>query len=299
MSGVRPVADSSVPEPTMAEFEKYRRLILEHAGIHLGDSKRALLHGRLARRLRELGLRSFGAYFELVDRGTDGRELTRLLDLITTNETCFFREPNHFAYLDETLLPQWRVAGATDARRRTVRVWSAGCSTGEEPYSIGMTLLQHLPAAGGWSVRIHATDLSTRALEVARRATWPLERASEIPAGLLRRYMLRGVGAQAGFIRASPALRDIVQLDRVNLNDDTYPLPPAFDLIFCRNVLIYFEPKRRAKVLERLLARLAPGGRLFMGHAESAQGAGERLNVVCPTGYARPGEDDVAIARTG
>jgi chemotaxis protein methyltransferase CheR len=289
-----------IKELTSEEFEKFRVLILEQAGIHLNDTKRGLLYGRVARRVREVGLRSFGEYFELINRAKDGLELAHMLDLITTNETHFFREPSHFAYLDETLLPRWRAAGLSNARSRTVRVWSAGCSTGEEPYSIAMTLLAHFPESSGWMVRVHATDISTRVLDVARSATWPIERAAEIPAALLRRFMLRGVGPQSGWLRASPALRDVVRIERMNLNDETYPGSGPFDLIFCRNVLIYFEPKRRQRVLERLLARLAPGGRLFMGHAESAQGTSERLSVVCPTGYARASEDgDVGMARTG
>jgi chemotaxis protein methyltransferase CheR len=149
-----------------------------------------------------------------------------------------------------------------------------------------MTLDDRLPAGAGWSVEVLATELSTRALEVARGATWPIARASEIPEAFLKRYMLRGIGAQSGSLRASTTLRVMVRCDRLNLNDEAYP-NGGFDLVLCRNVLMYFEPSRRQAALERLIDTVVPGGHLFLGHAESANGQSERVRCVSPTIYER------------
>jgi chemotaxis protein methyltransferase CheR len=244
------------------------------------------LHGRLAQRVRELGFASFGEYYRRVV--ADQGELVQFIDRITTNETHFFREPHHFAHIAERVAPALLRAAAEGTRPKTVRAWSAGCSTGEEPYSIAMTLLGAL-AQHGWTVDVLATDVSTRVLDVARGATWSVTRARSIPVTLLHRYMLRGIGSSAGLVRATPELHGAVRVERLNLNDDAYPAREPFDLIFCRNVLIYFQPARRVRVLSRLVRRLAPGGLLFVGHAESLQGVPERLRCVCPTVYAQGG----------
>jgi chemotaxis protein methyltransferase CheR len=283
VTSVRP-HDDAIPEPTEREFHQLRALILEQAGIHLSDAKKPLVYGRLVRRLRELQLPTFGEYYRRVlERG---EELTLFLDRITTNETHFFREPHHFVHLADNFLPPLVAAAAAGDRPKTVRVWSAGCSTGEEPYSIAMTLFDRLPRSS-FRIDILATDLSTRVLDVARSATWPAARAEGIPAPFLREFMLRGIGSREGWIRACPELRAAVRVARLNLNDDVYPAEAPFDLIFCRNVLIYFQPARRQRVLARLLSRLAPGGHLFVGHAESVQGLPERVRCVSPTVYAR------------
>jgi chemotaxis protein methyltransferase CheR len=276
--------EDAIPEPTEREFHQLRALVLERAGIHLSDAKKALVYGRLVRRLRDLGLLSFGEYYRRVLESSE--ELTVFLDRITTNETHFFREPHHFAHLAERFLPALVAAATAGHRPKSVRVWSAGCSTGEEPYSIAMTLIDRLPRAG-WTIDILATDLSTRVLDVARSATWPVARAGGIPAPFLQAFMLRGFGSREGWVRACPRLRAAVRVQRLNLNDEAYPAEPPFDLIFCRNVLIYFPPAGRQRVLARLLSRLAPGGQLFVGHAESVQGLPERVRCVCPTVYAR------------
>jgi chemotaxis protein methyltransferase CheR len=281
-----------VPEPTDREFQQLRDLVLQHAGIYLNDSKKALVYGRLARRVRELELRGFAEYYRrVVD---DEEERVQFLDRITTNETHFFREPHHFTHLADSFLPGVIAAANEGERPKVIRAWSAGCSTGEEPYSIAMTLLDRLPA--GWSVDVLATDLSTRVLEVARAATWPVARAAGIPEPLRRRFMLRGVGSREGWVRAAPEVRAVVRVERLNLNDDVYPAEDPFDLVFCRNVLIYFRAPQRQKILTRLLGRLATGGELFVGHAESVQGLAERVRCVAPTVYARA--VDAGIRRT-
>jgi chemotaxis protein methyltransferase CheR len=280
--------EGAIPEPTEREFHQLRDLILEHAGIHLSDTKKPLVYGRLVRRLRELELETFGEYYRRVLES--GEELTLFLDRITTNETHFFREPHHFVHLAERFLPALVAAAAAGQRPKSVRVWSAGCSTGEEPYSVAMTLFDRLPASG-WSIDILATDLSTRVLDVARSATWPVARAfGSIPEPFLHKFMLRGVRSREGWVRACPQLRAAVRVQRLNLNEEVYPAEAPFDLIFCRNVLIYFQPARRQRVLARLMSRLAPGGQLFVGHAESVQGLPERVRCVSPTVYARAGD---------
>jgi chemotaxis protein methyltransferase CheR len=279
--------DSPVPEPTSREFDALRALVLRRAGIHLNDSKRALLYGRLVRRIRELGLSTFGEYHQRVSN--DEEELVQMLDRITTNETRFFREPHHFEYLARTYLPHLVAAAQQGERKREVTVWSAGCATGEEPYSIAMTLVDHLPRAG-WSIRVLATDLSTRVLDVARSATWPSARAADIGEARLRRHMLRGVGSQEGLVRASNELRGMVRVERLNLSSGPYPTQ-SFDLIFCRNVLIYFHPVQRERVLGRLVDQLVPGGLLFVGHAESVQCVSGSVRGVASTVYARSEAD--------
>ncbi len=273
---------AGIPQPTDQEYERFRELIARHAGIHLNDSKRALLYSRLAQRVHQLGLRSFGEYFARVL--TDDVELEKMTDRIATNETRFFREPQHFEYLEETLLPGWERAAEAGARSRAVRVWSAGCSTGEEPYSLAMAMLDRLGEA--WTIEVLATDISTRVLAVARDAIWPLERAREIPARLLKRFMLQGIGSQAGKVRAGPELRRLVRVEALNLNASSYAVGAAFDVVLCRNVLIYFDHEHRRRIVERLASHVAPGGHLLVGHAESVQGIAS-LSCVRPTIYSK------------
>ncbi|NUO62899.1 MAG: protein-glutamate O-methyltransferase CheR [Gemmatimonadaceae bacterium] len=268
-------------------FARLRALLLERAGISLGDAKRPLVVGRLSRRVRELGLSSFDAYYERVIGDASGAELVRLLDMIATNETSFFREPAQFEFLQHRLVPSWREDAEAGLRGRHVRVWSAGCSTGQEPVSLAMALLDALPADDGWRVEIVATDLSTRALAQAASATWPIERARQIPPHLLKRFMLRGTGPQTGSMRAGPEVRAAITYERLNLVEDPYPAGAPFDLVLCRNVLIYFTPEGRRAVVERLLRHLAPGGHFLLGHAESLDLRTHRARSVAPNVYRR------------
>jgi chemotaxis protein methyltransferase CheR len=276
-------------EPALADrvFARFRALIKEEAGISLVPEKRALLVGRLSRRVRELGLPSFEGYLALVER--DPEERIRMLDRITTNETHFFREPQHFAYLGEQVIPRWRAEADQGLRPRRLRVWSAACSTGEEPYSLAMSLLTAFPEGSGWDVSILASDLSTRVLDHARAAVWPIEKAAEIPPAELRAFMLRGTGGQAGRMKATPELRALVRFARLNLTTaDVHGVGP-FDLIFCRNVLIYFDAPTKERVVQALLQRLVPGGHLFLGHAESLSGMAVPARCLRPNIYVRAG----------
>lgn len=264
------------------EYRLFKDLIYAEAGIALGDSRQALVQGRLSRRLRDLELPSFAAYYSVVL--VDPEERTLMMDRICTNETNFFREPQHFKYLEDQFVPMLRKA---DGRPRLVRVWSAACSTGEEPYSLAMVLCDLLPASEGWDVRVLATDLSTRVLAHAKRAIWPMERSANIPKRYLQRFMTKGIGSQTGFFRASPELRERVTFAQVNLNGATLSVGGPFDAIFCRNVLIYFDQATRYSVIDRMISRLSPNGHLFLGHAESIHGRTDQLRCVAPTLYVR------------
>jgi chemotaxis protein methyltransferase CheR len=274
--GLRPISDG--------EFRLFQDLVYRECGIFLGPHKKQLLMSRLASRLRELGIDTFGDYFRRAS-GTDGEERRRMIESLCTHETSFFREPRQFEFLEKQVIPAWTAAAAARRRARRVRVWSAGCSTGEEPFSIAMLLASHLPCTAGWSCEVLATDLSLRALGKAAEATWPVRRAAEIPAPLLKRFMLKGVRSQEGTMRATADLRSLVRFQALNLNDPVYPFEDRFDLIFCRNVLIYFDAASRDRVTERLLRHLEPGGHLFLGHSESLLGRNDRVRSALPSVY--------------
>jgi chemotaxis protein methyltransferase CheR len=265
---------------TNKEFRLFQSLVRREAGIHLSDQKRALLVGRLSPRIRALALPSFGAYYDLVSADRDA--LRQMIDAICTNETSFFREPKQFAFLETEVLPAWRAAADRGERRSAIRVWSAGCSTGEEPYSIAMSLAAGLP---GWSIEVLASDLSMKALGMASSGIWPIERAAQIPPRYRKTFMLRGAGAQEGKMAARPELSSLIRFAQINLNHDSYPVAGRFDLIFCRNVLIYFDAPSKRRIINHLLDRLEPAGYFFLGHSESLNNF-ERVRAAGPTVYA-------------
>jgi chemotaxis protein methyltransferase CheR len=269
---------------TEAEFLKFSQLIEQEVGIHLSDAKMPLLIARLGKRVRRLELATFSDYYDHVVHDHDER--VAMFDAISTNETRFFREPKHFELLNTRILPEIRAAAASGARSRSIRIWSAGCSTGEEPYSLAMTLLDHFDPEE-WDLRIDATDLSTRVLDIARDGVWPMRKAAEVPKAFLRRFMLRGTGSQHGTFKAGQELRSVVRFGRLNLTDARYVMPSGYDLILCRNVLIYFTNATRRHVVTNLLHHLAPGGHFFLGHAETLAGIVEGPRTVIPTVYAR------------
>ena len=271
-------------EPSDGEFTLLQTLIEREAGIHLAPAKKPLLVNRLRQRLRVLGITSFGAYYRRIVHETED-ELVHLLDAICTYETHFFREPHHFEFLSETLLPRWKRDAAEGRREKRVRLWSAGCSTGEEPYSLSMLLLDRLPVSEGWSHEIHATDLSTKVLAKAETAIYAADRLAEVPVPYHKAFLLRGVGAQEGRFRVSPEARGSVRFERLNLTDHRYAMPSQLDLLLCRHVLIYFRPDTRARVVAQLVQHLRPGGLLFLGHAESLQPPLPFLRSVIPTVY--------------
>ena len=268
---------------TAPEFALFQTLIRREAGIHLSESKKALLVGRLTRRLRELGLRTFAAYYRKVK--ADAAERVLMVDRVSTNETHFFREPRQFDYLETEIIPDW-------LRRppRTLRVWSAGCSTGEEAYSLASVLRAAFPAERGWGVQIFGTDISTRVLERARAARWPIDKSREIPKRYLQTFFLRGYGSQEGWMKAGPELTPLVRFERQSLLEDPGTLPGPFDLVLCRNVLIYFDTATKRRVIDHLIGQLAPHGYLFLGHAESLHLLAHDMKAAGPTVYRRAHE---------
>ena len=267
-------------------FRDFQGLIYRESGIWLGEHKQALLTGRLARRLRLLGLDGMRAYFELVTQPDQQHERAVMIDCITTNQTHFFREPRHFDFITENMFKRWRDEAATGERSRHIRVWSAACSTGEEPYSLAMLLLCHFPPEEGWTLEVLATDICTRVLEKARAALYAIEKAKEIPANFLHSYMLRGRGDQKGFMKVSPEVHRLVRFARVNLHADSYPILGGFELIFCRNVLIYFDQRSKEKVISGILRHLSSDGLLIVGHSEHLGSISPDLKAVAPTIYA-------------
>lgn len=266
------------------EFLRFQKLIHRVSGIWLTYAKSALLVGRLSKRLRQLGLTTFSEYYRVVT--TDSVEQNCMLDAISTNETRFFREPGQFEFLRKRVFPQWQTDVAKGMRGRRIRVWSAGCSTGQEPYSLAMALRNDFPAAANWEIEIVATDLSSRALAVARGATWESAACSQIPEAYLKVYMLKGCGRQEGKIKAGPEIRSVVKFLRLNLNEPAYAVNGPFDLIFCRNVLIYFDRTDRDRIVRRMLSYLSPSGYLFVGHAESLHTMHDVVRSVITTVYA-------------
>lgn len=270
------------PRPVLTdqEFALLQQLIQREAGIYLAPAKRELVMARLGGRVRELGLRSFGAYYRRARR--EPEELAEMLDRISTNETRFFREPAQLEFLALQAFPAWEAEARAGRRRRRLRAWSAGCSTGEEPYSLAMCALTHLP---GWSVDVLATDLSRRVVARGKEAMWPLERAEQIPGHYRKRFMLQGVRSREGWMKAGPELRAVVRFDCLNLSRDLPADHGPFDLILCRNVLIYFHPTARVQALRRLLDRLVPSGYLVLGHSESPSELRGLVRRVAPTIY--------------
>jgi len=279
------IATTALPRITEREFVRFQNLIYREAGIFLTPAKQSLLVGRLAKRLRAFNLTAFEDYYRIVE--ANEAERTQMLNCICTNETHFFREKQHFDFLENRVLPLWKGLARDSRRLRSIRVWSAGCSTGEEPYSLAMYLLGHFPGED-WKIEILASDISTQVLAKAKTATWPIKRAAEIPEHFLKKYMLRGIGENVELMKAGPELRSLVSFHQINLNADGYAMRGTFDLILCCNVLIYFNAESRKNVLCRLARYLAPGGYLMLGHAESLNGIADILCPVAPTIYTSP-----------
>lgn len=260
-----------------ADFTHFQRWLYQRAGIHMATSKKALVAGRLATRLRHHGMNDHGAYFAMITTPQGAAEAQIALDLLTTNETYFFREPKHFDWLREQL-PQLQRPG------RTFRLWSAACSSGEEPYSLAMLLADCL---GEKSWEILGSDISTRVLEKAARGHYPMERARNLSQEYLSRYCLKGIGRQTGTLLVDKPLRDRVQFLQVNLNDHL-PRLGEFDVIFLRNVLIYFDVPTKQRVIGRLVPLLRSGGYFIVSHSESLNGVTDALTLVSPSIYRKP-----------
>ena len=266
-------------EFTDADFERIRELVYRHAGISLSDAKRNLVYSRLARRLRRLNLVSFAAYTDYLEGHLDA-ELTEFLNSITTNLTSFFRENHHFETLRKQVLPE--LMAGTGARR--IRIWSAGCSTGEEPYSIAMTVKETVPERSSWDVKILATDLDTNVLQKARDGIYDAERVQQIPTARVQRWMRRGSGANEGQVRVTSELQEMIQFNQLNLME-SWPMRGPFDVVFCRNVVIYFDKDTQRRLFERFADLMAPDAYLFVGHSETLYKVTDRFELQGQTVY--------------
>ncbi|HTB96816.1 MAG TPA: protein-glutamate O-methyltransferase [Terracidiphilus sp.] len=272
-----------------SDYGRLCTLIHAEAGIHLGPDRGTMLEIRIKRRLKALDLDSYSDYCEYLF-GQQGRtrELVHLIDVVTTNKTDFFREPKHFEYLIATALPDLmrRVAAG-----RALVVWSAGCSTGEEPYTLAMLLSEYAQNHPGFRFRIIASDISTVVLEKARLGIYAEEVAEPVPAVLRRRYFLRGRDAKMRQVRVVPEIRRLVEFRYLNFMDDDYRLAESADVIFCRNVIIYFNRETQEKILRKLAGCLIGGGYLFVGHAETLHTMRLPLKPVGPSLYRKAGDD--------
>ena len=243
---------------TPADFERIRQLIYRHAGISLHEGKQAMVYSRISRRLRETGHTSFRAYLDWLESSHDAQEWQEFVNALTTNLTSFFRENHHFVELARLVREQpgldWKI-------------WCSAASTGEEPYSIAITMADALGIGGRF--RIWASDIDTRVLQTAQRGIYKLEQLKPLSPQQLRRYFLRGKGANEGLARVKPELQRHVQFFTLNLIDEHWPLQETFDAVFCRNVMIYFDYATQRKVLARIHRVLKPHGTLFVGHAEN------------------------------
>lgn len=261
---------------TAKDFERVRQLIYDHAGISLNPSKQDMVYSRLARRLRATGINNFRDYLALLERGDNALEWEAFANSLTTNLTAFFREPHHFPLLAEHVLKH--------KGRHPISVWCSASSSGEEPYSIAMTLVD---AFGSFTppVTILATDIDTNVLAKAEAGVYPLERVEKLSADVVKRFFLKGVGEQAGYVRVRPELRAMITFRQVNLLSPDWPVRGPLDAIFCRNVMIYFDKETQLKILQRFVPLLQPDGLLFAGHSESFHNAGHLFRLRGKTVY--------------
>jgi len=247
---------------TREDFDFLRTLSNEHSGILVPDDKFDMFYSRLSKRVRLLGLASFKEYCQYLKTHSD-KEFTEFINAVTTNLTSFFREKHHFEYLKNTVIPEVLKRNNT---KKTIRVWSAGCSTGEEPYSLAMTLLENVPS--DWEIKILATDLDTNVLQAAATGIYTSDRVEGLPPGTLKQWFKKGKGSNAIKVKVHPQLQALIQFKQLNLMKG-WPIKNHFDFIFCRNVLIYFDRDTKERLAQRYGEFLAVGSHLFIGHSES------------------------------
>jgi chemotaxis protein methyltransferase CheR len=288
-SRVEPAKDASQGRDlTDADFEKFRRIIYDTAGITLNEGKKELLRARLGKIMRRRGLGSFRDYLVEIEADETGEEITLLLDAVSTNVTSFFREPDHFHFMESTVLPAI-AAARNHTGDRKVRIWCAGCSTGEEPYSLAVTLRETLPGIEGWDARILATDISTRVLQIARNGVYSPDKLKTMPSPVVNRWFTPAeVHGEGGYYRVQHVLRKMVTFAHLNLHAD-YPFKGPFDAIFCRNVMIYFDRQTQETLVNRYHGYLAEGGYLFIGHSESLNSIAHPFKYVRPAVYRKSG----------
>lgn len=264
------------------DYERISRLVYEQCGINLHEGKKELVKARLGKRLREGNFKSFGEYYRYVTTDDGTAELISMIDSLSTNLTYFFREEGHFQKLRNIINLMVKTSNPGGLSEK-LRIWSAGCSTGEEPYSLAMTVVECVNGLSG-DVKIMATDISTRVLKAADKGIFPKEKLSNMPPAILKKYFQMGLGTYEGQFRIKKNIRDMVQFSRFNLMD----APPPnyrFDIIFCRNVMIYFDKATQEALVGRFYQCLNRGGHLFVGHSESLTGLSHELKYVEPSVY--------------
>ncbi len=253
------------------EFNLFRELIYKEAGISLGSGKQQLVESRLSKRLRACGIDSFGAYYKyLQEDDVNGEERLKLINALTTNKTDFFREEHHFDYLKSHVFPMLE-RRAKETGERKIRIWSAACSTGEEPYTLAMTVLDHFgpPAFHGWDIRILASDVDTDVLAQAEKGIYAADRVADVPKSVLKRHFLTTSKDPNAPVQVKPELRELITFRRINFIEPSWPINTNFNVIFCRNVMIYFDEPTQDRLLSRFSERMDPDGHLFIGHSES------------------------------
>jgi len=267
------------------EFQRFSRFIYDNVGIKMPPVKKTMLEARLQKRLKALGITTFEEYGEFVF-SPEGRatELIHLIDVVTTNKTDFFREPGHFDFLVKTVLPSVLLARG-DVLRDPVRIWSAGCSTGEEPYTLAMVLSEFAVGRPDFRVAITASDVCTQVLQTAKTAIYPEERTDPIPLNLKKKYLMRSREKAKSLVRIAPKLRSLITFRRINFMDDDLGIAEKMDIIFCRNVVIYFDKPTQQTLMQKFHRQLRPGGYLFIGHSETLSGLEVDFKAVASTVY--------------
>ncbi|MFZ2958697.1 MAG: protein-glutamate O-methyltransferase [Candidatus Ozemobacteraceae bacterium] len=273
-----------------AMFHRFRDFIYKECGINLGEQKKSMLETRLHKRIQALNMASYKEYAEYVftPQGLNS-ELSHMIDVVTTNKTDFFREPDHFTYLTSKALPTLKESREVGNRRRYL-LWSAGCSTGEEPYTLSMVLSEYHESNPGFDFLILATDISNIVLDTARKAIYPEQRSLDIPPLLRKKYLLKSKDRMQKVVRIVPELRRRVKFHYLNFMDNDFGITDRFDAIFCRNVIIYFDRTTQEHLLNKFARQLIPGGYLFMGHSETLTGLNVKLDQVSTTVYKKPFE---------
>lgn len=270
-----------------ADFERLSRLVYDYCGIKLPPQKKSMLEARLRKRLRHLKLKSFEDYCDfLFGHGGIEQELISLIDVVTTNKTDFFREAAHFDFLVAHALPALTALGA-GSEREPLHVWSAGCSTGEEPYTMAMVLSEYARLHEGFRFTILASDISTQVLDKARLGIYAAEKVVPVPEPLKKRYLLKSRDPAHSQVRVVPELRALVSFQRLNFMEERFAVPESIDVIFCRNVIIYFDRPTQQALLQRFCQHLSPGRYIFMGHSETLHGMNLPLVQVAPSVYRR------------
>ena len=277
-----------VQEVTLTEkdFAQISQIVYDHCGINLHDGKKELIRARLAKKLRAGKFNSFPEYMEHVKSDKTGRAFSDFIDVLSTNLTSFFRENQHFEYVKNVLLPTI-IAKKQKSGDRRIRVWSAGCSSGEEPYSIAITLLENLTAGDHWDTKILATDISTRILERAKAGIYAPDRVAPVSSQQKQKYLVSVKKDGQQVFEVSRQLREIIRFGYLNLMTD-WPMKGPLDFIFCRNVMIYFDKPTQEKLVNRYWNLLDSGGVLFTGHSESLTGVEHKFKYVQPTIYMKP-----------